>query len=459
MRSLRTPQLPVSKAKKPCDETAAATVFLPILALLAAQLITASWHFLGKHVLRQVPYLDPISFVLFRTLVAYVALFLVGRLREGYVPFPPLYRDGSNNLRQQKLIDTQPSSPIIELKRGFSSTLSLSSPDSVHSVDIKCPAHRKKRRRKKHNSYTLLASLYQRISPMILLPFKVYRQLTNDLNSEAIRIIFAGISGMIILPLCYTTGLILTSPTVVSVWDGPLIPLGCFVAAVAFGIESLSDVYPFVQVGSLLLTVFGSIVVLLVDYSGVGWMVVGDEDVVVFGSSISGHTQFLRGNIILMGVVTATSSLTLLQKSLSHYPSIHLTAWMFGIGFLGCLALLLLDGMMGGTITGCSLRQAVLQLHVALTTSSTFQFGVIYSALFVNGACFTIGSYASSHLDSSVITLFAATQPPVTAVLEWFWEGRELGWMKLAGRQAFALEYTRNRLGGDVTMFELGLVL
>ena len=152
----------VSKAKKPRDETAAATVFLPILALLAAQLITASWHVLGKHVLRQVPYLDPISFVLFRTLVAYVALFLVGRL-EGYVPFPPLYRDGNNNLRQQKLIDTQPSSSIIELKRGFSSTLSLSSPDSVHSVDKKIPAHRKKQRRKKHNSYTLLASIYQRI--------------------------------------------------------------------------------------------------------------------------------------------------------------------------------------------------------------------------------------------------------------------------------------------------------
>ena len=71
----------VSKAKKPRDETAAATVFLPILALLAAQLITASWHVLGKHVLRQVPYLDPISFVLFRTLVAYVALFLVGDSR------------------------------------------------------------------------------------------------------------------------------------------------------------------------------------------------------------------------------------------------------------------------------------------------------------------------------------------------------------------------------------------
>ena len=322
------------KSKRPSDETATAAALLPILALLAAQLITASWHVLGKHVLRQVPYLDPISFVFFRTLVAFVALFLVGRLREGYVPFPPLYRDGNNNLGQQKLIGAQPASPIIELERGFSfsSTLSLSSPDSVHSVDNKFPAHRKKRRRKKHNSH-ILASLHPRISSMILLPFKVYQQLTNNLNPEAIRIIFAGISGMIILPLCYTTGLILTSPTVVSVWDGPLIPLGCFGAAVAFGVESLSDVYPFAQVGSLLLTVIGSIVVLLVDYSGVGRMVGGDGDVVGYGSSFNGHTQFLRGNIILMGVVTAFSAVTLFQKSLSHYPSIHLTAWMFGIGF------------------------------------------------------------------------------------------------------------------------------
>jgi drug/metabolite transporter (DMT)-like permease len=42
-------------------------------------------------------------------------------------------------------------------------------------------------------------------------------------------------------------------------------------------------------------------------------------------------------------------------------------------------------------------------------------------------------SYASSHLDASIITLFAAIQPPITAVLEFIWEGKELGFKKICG--------------------------
>ncbi|KAK1745109.1 hypothetical protein QTG54_004400 [Skeletonema marinoi] len=45
----------------------------------------------------------------------------------------------------------------------------------------------------------------------------------------------------------------------------------------------------------------------------------------------------------------------------------------------------------------------------------------------------TVASYASSHLESSVITLFAACQPPMTAVLEWIWEGKGFGWKKVLG--------------------------
>ena len=410
--------------------TATSSKLLPYLALLAAQLITSSWHVLGKHVMQQVPYLDPISFVLIRTLLSSVALLLVGRIREGHVPFPPLFRD-CNNARDAK--SHRPASPIIE--RGDSFSLSLSSShDSVRSLDINLPVYRKKRRRKKYNTYSIssLSPIFSSI--WIVLPFKYYQKRMSKLNPDAVRIIFAGLSGMLILPLSYTTGLILTSPTVASVWDGPLIPLGCFCAAVAVGFEKLSEIRPISQIGSLLLTVIGSIVVLLVDYSGIG-RTNGDSDrTEVYDSNIvSDHTQFIRGNIILIGVVAAFSTMTLLQKSLSHHPSIHLTAWMFGIGFLGCFAVLLLDGLMGNMTTGCSLSQAVFQLYVALTTSPTFRFGVLYSALFVGGACFTIGSYASSHLESSVITLFAATQPPVTAVLEWAWEGNGFGWMKIGG--------------------------
>ena len=110
---------------------------------------------------------------------------------------------------------------------------------------------------------------------------------------------------------------------------------------------------------------------------------------------------------------------------------------MFGIGFLGCFTLLLLESLLerilGIRILGCNLGQALLQISTALTTSPTFRYGVLYSAFFVGGACFSIASYASSHLESSVITLFAAAQPPITAVLEWVWEGKGLGWKKVAG--------------------------
>jgi len=241
---------------------------------------------------------------------------------------------------------------------------------------------------------------------------------------------------MLLLPICYTTGLILTSPTVASVWDGPMIPLGCFCAAVTLGVEKKSKSHPFGQVGSLLLAVGGSIVVLLVDYLGGGHGIKGDDaakDVKSSNGDAKDHLQFVQGNMVLMGVVAAYSATALLQKRLNHYPPIQLTGWMFGIGFLGCLTLLLLDSILGSRITGCTLGQALFQLYIALTTSPTFRYGLLYSAFFVGGVCFSIASYASSHLESSVITLFAATQPPITAVLEWIWEGKGLGWKKLGG--------------------------
>mmetsp|Transcript_18762 Transcript_18762/g.39326 ORF Transcript_18762/g.39326 Transcript_18762/m.39326 type:complete len:221 (+) Transcript_18762:1-663(+) len=134
-----------------------------------------------------------------------------------------------------------------------------------------------------------------------------------------------------------------------------------------------------------------------------------------------------------MGVVAAYSSTTLLQKRLNHYPPLQLTGWMFGIGFTGCFTLLLLGSIPGSRITGCTLGEALGQLYTALTTSRTFRYGILYSAIFVSGVTMSINSYASSHLESSVITLFSATQPPITAVLEWVWEGKGLGWKKLCG--------------------------
>jgi len=426
--------------------------------------------------MHQVPYLTPISYVLIRTFVSSLSLLLVGIIHEGRVPFPPLFRDGtSSSSREQAGLMKPPSSSgtsSASIESGNSVGLSLSLSNSANSLNgvsngskkvhepqsISSPSsHRKRRhhhrpRRKKRRSQTfkqyvsmisrsIILSIWMALRN-ILFAFNFYWQQKDRLNPETVQIIFAGLSGMLILPTCYTTGLILTSPTVASVWDGPMIPLGCFFAAVTLGLEKRSTLHPFGQVGSLLLTVGGSIVVLLVDYLGGGHGMKGSDNgakEINSNSEVDAHLQFIRGNMVLIGVVVAYSATALLQKRLNHYPPIQLTAWMFGIGHLGCLALLLLDSILGSRITGCSLGQALLQLHLAVTTSPTFRYGLLYSALLVGGACFSIGSYASSHLESSVITLFAATQPPITAVLEWIWEGKGLGWKKIGGMACVGL--------------------
>jgi len=434
---------------------------LPIIALLSAQLFTSSWHVLGKHVMHQVPYLAPISYVLIRTLISCIALLIVGIMHEGYMPFPSLFLNGTSMGRRDysssSSIDNNMGLPISCPNSG-SSFLNQNG-SSMYRVDGDHPTHspthspvlkvqskdnsnrhghghRHRHRRRKRNSsnssrrfslyvpsiYTLMhtAQYYQKQIRM------------NNMNPEAIQIIVAGLSGMFLLPTCYTTGLILTSPTVASVYDGPMIPLGCFLAAVTLGLEQRSKTHPNSQIFSLLLTVSGSIVVLLVDYLG-GGHGMDHHHVKAVPSSADNHVQFIRGNMVLAGIVAAYSATALLQKRLNHYPPLQLTAWMFGVGNIGCFTLLLVDSLLGGILTGCTLGQALIQLYAALTTSPTFRLGLLYSAFFVGGACFSIGSYAASHLESSVITLFAAAQPPITAVLEFIWEGKELGWKKLIG--------------------------
>ena len=433
---------------------------LPILALLTAQLFTSSWHVLGKHVMQQVPFLSPIAFVLLRTFISSLTMLVVGRIHEGYCPFPPLFRDGPTTKSELSLQVglLQPASSAVS--SGNSVGLSISRSTSANSLtgicdnristdDVPLPLsqklhqHHKPRRRKRLQPTTFwsyavivlrstMSSLSMVLRSIRCTP-KYYQQQISRMNSDTVLLISSGLAGMLLLPTCYATGLLLTSPTVVSVYDGPFIPLGCFCAAVTLGLEKRSKNYPIGQVGSLILTVGGSIVVLLVDYLGGGHGMRGDESGGEIRNGVNEHIQFMRGNLVLLGVVASYSAAALLQKKLNHFPAVHLTGWMFGIGFLGCLFLLLLDSMLGSSITGCSLGQALFQLYLALSTSPTFRIGIFYSAYFVGCANWVANSYASNHLESSVITLFAAIQPPITAVLEWIWEGKGLGWKKLGG--------------------------
>lgn len=450
---------PYADSKKSGGGGGGGSTLLPIMALTAAQLFNSSWHVLGKHVMHQVPFLAPISYVLARTLASCSILLVAGTLLEGHIPFPPLFLYNSTTAKELGF-DVgllKPSGvicPLASTESGNSIGLSLSQNSSTHSLNnkkieqISSPLSQNRRhhhhhrpRRKKQRSPSIKNSVitkFYSMIPSIEMAFrninytsKYCQQLLNNLNPDAVQIICAGLSGMLILPSCYITGLILTSPTVASVWDGPMIPLGCFCSAVVLGVEKRSKLHPIGQVGSLLLTVGGSIVVLLVDFLGGGHGIPESSG----GSKESNdHVQFIQGNMVLVGVVVAYSATALLQKRLNNYPPIHLTGWMFGIGFLGCLTLLLVDTiLLGSRITGVTLSQSLVQIHLAFSTSPTFRYGFLYSALFVGCLCFSISSYASAHLESSVITLFAAMQPPMTAVLELIWEGKGLGWKKLVG--------------------------
>jgi drug/metabolite transporter (DMT)-like permease len=393
----------------------------------------------------QVRYLSPIAYIFIRTLISATLLFTMGRIYEGPVKFPPLFK-------QQKLKAKSPQSGI-SIDSGNSIGMTLS--PSVSTIESMCSSisitdkkmedlpstlsqhqtssshfHRPRRRKRmssRGNNFCTYIISY--IFYLLLISQKECTRLLENVNTEALQIVAAGIAGMLLLPSCYTTGLIMTSPTIASVWDGPMIPLGCFCAAVVLKLEKRSEQYPKAQIGSLLLAVGGSLIVLMADFiHGNDHKNAAEKDAGM------NHMQFIQGNMVLSGVVAAYSATALLQKQLTHYPPITLTSWMFGIGFIGCFGSLLLDSvLLGGTLTGCTLGQAVSQLHLALTTSPTFQYGLLYSAFFVGGACFAIASYASAHLESSVITLFAACQPPMTAVLEWIWEGKGFGWKKVLG--------------------------
>ena len=431
--------------------------FLPILALLSSQLIHSSWHVLGKHVMHQVPYLTPISYVLLRTGITASMLLIVGRWYEGHVQFPPLFPGvesldtldgGCNRNAHDGAGDDVMAASFLSSRNKKVEDLppqSSSPSPSFHNHSH----HRPRRKRRvspscRNYALSFAFSLGRTLSVGInalryyIQHAVVAHRNNRNLNPEAIQIITAGLSGMLLLPLTYTTGLILTTPTVASVWDGPMIPLGCFCAAVGLGVEKRSESWPLGQVGSLILAVGGSLVVLLGDYAA------GNDGSGGGSGHWEGRTkgEFVLGNMVLMGVVAAYSAMALLQKRLNHYPPMTLTGWMFGFGFLGCLCLVLFDSALvffvGGSgegrgVAGCTLRQALRQLYVALTTSPTFCYGLLYACFFVGGICFSIASYAASHLESSVITLFAACQPPMTAVLEWIWEGKGLGWKKLGG--------------------------
>mmetsp|Transcript_11438 Transcript_11438/g.24103 ORF Transcript_11438/g.24103 Transcript_11438/m.24103 type:complete len:526 (+) Transcript_11438:78-1655(+) len=459
------------------------TEVLPIIALLTSQLVMSSWHVLGKHVMHTVPYVTPMTYVLVRTGITACMLLICGRILEGAVEFPALFladcEEGNGNgvvtsfHGKDGIEGMPPLSGVVSLHsvENDGICLTLSRSGSIESMGT-FPSFVEDKKSEdlpsllQHNGYLQNHTQHNgsrdqhrhrrrmkgkyspgfRINALTTkLPLEILNRMrSKQMNIEAVQIFCAGLSGMFLLPLTYTTGLVLTTPTVASVWDGPMIPLGCFLAAVSLGVEKRSHMYPRLQIGSLILAVGGSLIVLLIDYTGGGGIPQngGGNPSMNHNNGKSQHWEgrttheFLQGNMVLMGVVAAYSAMALLQKRLNHYPPMTLTGWMFGFGFVGCIGLVLLDSLLvivGINISGCTLHQCIRQIYRALTTSPTFRYGLLYACFFVGGICFSIASYAASHLESSVITLFAACQPPMTALLEWIWEGKGLGWKKIFG--------------------------
>ena len=237
-------------------------IILPIIALIGSQLFTSSWHVLGKHVLAQVPYLAPISYCLVRTLISSIFLLVVGSFYEGGAKPFPLFRNchpapldfdlqrGSLKPPTSSPGGIQPTlsteilknvtrchsaSSINEIFSGTNKSGGDQQQTSLASLQLqqKYDQHHRPRRKRGRPSFKKLMFLLLRD---IFSAVRIYQQqIIKTLNPESLQIICAGLSGMLLLPVCYTTGLLLTSPTVASVWDGPMIPVSvCLARAVTF---------------------------------------------------------------------------------------------------------------------------------------------------------------------------------------------------------------------------------
>jgi len=262
------------------------------------------------------------------------------------------------------------------------------------------------------------------------------------------KIVAAGVCGGSLMPLFYLSGLIHTTPTVTAVWDGPFLPVLVFIATLFLGIERLSA-KPLQQISSLLLTVMGSLLVLVGDFH---------HHKAAHMELETWHDgrahEFLLGNALLFAMILSYAAMAMIQKDLSEYfLPLTLTSWIFGVGAVANVLLVVFVGkyLPGGAVTLMGVYE---ETRHAMATSTTFIMGLLYAVFCLTALCNSVLSYASKYLDSSLVVLFCALQPPITVVMEYFAFNKAIGAKKIIGMIAVGIGmvyFTSYKKEGSVT--------
>mmetsp|Transcript_24499 Transcript_24499/g.35857 ORF Transcript_24499/g.35857 Transcript_24499/m.35857 type:complete len:434 (+) Transcript_24499:64-1365(+) len=345
----------------------------PMVAMAISQSIYSGWHILGARVLKSVPEVHVVSFTVVRQILSYLVLVVVARCKEGHIPLPTS-------------------------------------------------------------------------------------------KSERYMLLMGGCCGACFMPLFYLSGLMHTTPTVAAVWDGPMLPVLMFVITLALGIEQLNKHNLFVQVISLATTVLGSMLVLLGDFHH---HKTSHQELDMWDKGK--FYEFINGNIMLAAMVGSYSVMCLAQRSMASggnsaspptspssrrtsptspsgpssgtankitddYPPLTLTSWFFGVGAVCNIVLVAIFGSsIPGGVTLYQVYDEISQAMFYEDHSGFFCLGLLYAVCLMSAFINVSVSYSSKYLESSVVTLFSAGQPPITVLLEHFLFGKAITDFKIMG--------------------------
>lgn len=240
-------------------------------------------------------------------------------------------------------------------------------------------------------------------------------------SAEFAKLVVGGVTGGCLVQLLYLQGLIMTSPTTTSVWDGPLLPVIVFCLAILRGTEKLYN--PLWRIATLILTCSGLCLVLFGDYHH---RLGGGGDHNIDSSEMTANRRFLLGNIVILFQDFCHAFMAIVQRELRRFPPLTLTSWLFGIGVVANLIVIVVT-------PGTSVSSVISKTMRALLESHQFIVGLAFAVVVMSAFTYSILSYASRHLESSVVTLFAAAQPPITVALESFFFGTPICVSKRVG--------------------------
>jgi len=240
------------------------------------------------------------------------------------------------------------------------------------------------------------------------------------------KLVVGGVTGGCLVQLLYLQGLVMTSPTTTSVWDGPLLPVIVFCVTILMGREKLHN--PTRRIASLFLTCSGWFLVLFGDYHHrLGEGGVTNTYAGMSGASALATRRFMIGNLVILVQDCCHALMAIMQRELKEYPPLTLTSWLFGIGVVANLIIIMLTP---GT---ASISGVIFKTIKALSESHQFMVGLAFAVVVMSAFTYSVLSYASRHLESSVVTLFAAAQPPITVAMEFFFFKTPIGTSKIVG--------------------------